>query len=186
MRRLLCATAMLVLVMPVQAGRSVSQAPPAAAAPVIVFTTAKGVIEVEMFPGDAPKSVARVVELAKQGFYRGTRFHWVQPVVVQFGDQLSRDMSKKDQWGKGGSGPARSARPIGVAEISKRQFVRGIVGLAYQAWQDPASADCQLFIVKAANPALNGKYAAIGRVTKGMEVVDKIEVEDMIKDVTVR
>jgi len=186
MRRLLFAAAVLVLMIPVQAGWSAPQAPAAPAAPVVVFTTAKGVIEIEMFPADAPKSVARIVELAKQGFYRGTRFHWVQPAVVQFGDQTSRDMTKKDSWGKGGSGPGRNPRPIGVAEISKRQFVRGIVGFAYQAYQDPQAADCQLFIVKMTNPALNGKYAALGRVVKGMEVVDKIEVEDMIKDVSVR
>jgi peptidylprolyl isomerase len=95
-------------------------------------------------------------------------------------------MTKKSQWGKGGSGPRQSARPIGVAEISKRPFVRGIVGLAYQAYQTPDVADCQFFIVKMTNPELNGKYAAIGRVIKGMDVVDKLEVEDMIKDVTVR
>lgn len=79
-----------------------------------------------------------------------------------------------------------SVRPIGVAELSTRPFDRGIVGLAYQAGQKPEDADCQFFIMKAANPALNGKYAVVGRVIKGMDVVDKIEVDDMIKDVSVR
>lgn len=186
MRRLVYAAAALILVVPAQTVRSDSQAPSGSAAPVVVFMTTKGVIEIQMIPTAAPQSIARVVELAKQGFYRGTRFHWVQPSVAQVGDQLSRDMTKRDQWGKGGSGPRQSARPIGVAELSKRQFDRGVVGLAYQAGQKPEDADCQLFIMKAPNPTLNGKYAVVGRVIKGMDVVDKIEVDDMIKDVSVR
>ena len=84
------------------------------------------------------------------------------------------------------SGPRQSARPIGVSEVNKRQFVRGVVGVAHQPWEDPEAGDCQLFIVKVANPALNGKYVAIGRVVKGMDVVDKLEAEDVIKDVSVR
>jgi len=186
MRRFLLAAAAIAVLSPIPTAGL--QAPPAtgARAPVVVFTTAKGIVEIETFPTDAPKSVARVVELAQKGFYRGTRFHWVQPAVAQVGDQLSRDMTKRDDWGRGGSGPLRSLRPIGVAEISKRSFDRGIVGLAYLSNQKAEDADCQIFIMKVRNPALNGKYAAIGRVITGMTVVDKIEVADMIKDVTVR
>jgi cyclophilin family peptidyl-prolyl cis-trans isomerase len=163
---------------------SAGQAKPAA--PVVVLTTVKGVIEIETFPAEAPKSVARFVELAKSGFYRGNRFHWVQPGVAQVGDQLTRDMTKRDMWGTGGSGPRQSPRPIGVAEIGKRRFERGIVGLAYRAGQKPELADSQIFILTAPNPALNGKYAILGRVIVGMTVVDKIAIADMIKDVTVR
>jgi cyclophilin family peptidyl-prolyl cis-trans isomerase len=128
----------------------------------------------------------RVVELAKKGFYRGTRFFWVLPSLVQFGDQLTRDMTKKGDWGKGGSGLHQANRPIGVAEYNKRKFDRGTVGIAYQNGYKPETADCQMFILKVPNPAMTGKYAAIGRVIKGMEVVDKLEAEDMIKDVSVR
>ena len=185
MRRLSLAAAVVVLFtlthVPL-AGQSKS-APPG---PVVVLTTVKGVIEIETFPSEAPKSVARFVDLAKHGLYRGTRFHWVQPGVAQVGDPQSRDMTKRNDWGRGGSGPLFRTVPVGVAEIGKRQFDRGIVGLAYQTGQKPENADCQFFILKIANPALNGKYAAIGRVTKGMAVVDKIAIEDMIKDVTVR
>jgi cyclophilin family peptidyl-prolyl cis-trans isomerase len=73
-----------------------------------------------------------------------------------------------------------------VAEIGKRPFDRGIVGYAYRGGQKPTDADSQIFILRIANPALNGKYAAVGRVTKGMAVVDKIQIEDMIKDVVVK
>ena len=163
-----------------------AQTPAPTTAPVIVLTTSKGVIEIETFPTEAPKSVARVVELAKGGFYRGTRVHWVQPGIVQLGDQLSRDMTKRDKWGTGGSGLKQAVRPIGVTEFTKRRFETGIVGLAYRTGDKPQQADCQIFILKAPNPALNGKYAAIGRVTKGMDVVNKIELVDLIKDVAVR
>jgi cyclophilin family peptidyl-prolyl cis-trans isomerase len=153
---------------------------------VVVLTTVKGVIEIETWPSEAPKSVARFVELAKSGFYRGTRFHWVAPGVVQMGDQLSRDMTKRDQWGTGGSGIRQAPRPIGVAEISKRRFERGIVGYAYRSNQKPELADSQIFILTAPNPQLNGKYAILGRVVKGLDVAEKIVVTDMIKDVSVR
>ena len=156
------------------------------AGPVVVLTTVKGVIEIETLPAEAPKSVARFVELAKSGFYRGNRFHWVTAGVVQVGDQLSRDMTKRDLWGTGGSGIKQSPRPIGVAELSKRRFERGIVGYAYRSGHKPELADSQIFILTAPNPQLNGKYAVLGRVVKGMDVVDKIAMADMIKDVSVR
>ena len=159
---------------------------PTPAGPVVVFTTVKGVIEIETFPADAPKSVERFLDLAKRGFYRGCRFHWVQPAVVQVGDQLTRDMTKRESWGTGGSGPGQSARPIGVFEAGKRPIQRGTVGLAYRNGWKPETADSQIFIMKVANPELNGKYAVLGRVIRGMEVVDKIQRDDMIKEVAVK
>lgn len=177
---------MLIVAAALQTEPLSSQTQSSSAAPVIVLTTVKGVIEIEMFPADAPKSVERIVDLARRGFYRGNRFHWVQPGVAQVGDQLSRDMTKRETWGTGGSGMRQNPRPIGVAEFNKHKFDRGIVGYAYRNGYKAETADSQIFILKIANPALNGKYAAIGRVIKGMNVVDKIELEDMIKDVTVR
>jgi peptidylprolyl isomerase len=156
--------------------------PPAAAAqkapagPVLVFETARGAFEIETYPDEAPKSVAQVVELVRHGFYRGLRFHWVQPGVIQIGDPTSRDMSRMDSWGNAGSG-----RSVGVAEISKRKFEKGTVGFAYREGQKPTAADSQIFILRAPNPALNGKYAMIGHVTSGMNVVEKIEKPDMVK-----
>jgi len=156
------------------------------AAPIVVIETSKGVIEIETFPNEAPKSVAHFVDLAKKGFYRGQRFHWVVPGLVQAGDPLSRDLTKQKEWGTGGSGPRLSNKPIGVAELSKRKFDRGIVGLAYRPTYKPESADSMFFILTGPNPAINGKYAALGKVIKGQNVVDKIEVLDVIKNVTVR
>jgi cyclophilin family peptidyl-prolyl cis-trans isomerase len=150
-------------------------APPSPAGPVIVLETVKGTIEIELYEKDAPKSVAHILDLVRRNFYRGLRFHWVQAGIIQVGDPASRDMTKQDSWGKGGSG-----QPIGVAEISKRPWVRGTVGLAY-LFNDPKQADSQFFINRAANPGLAGKYTMIGQVIKGMDVVDKIERADVLK-----
>jgi peptidylprolyl isomerase len=147
----------------------------APAGPVIVVETQKGNFEIETFPSEAPKSVEHVLQLVRSGFYRGQRMHWVTNGTVQFGDPQSKDMTKKDQWGTGGSG-----RAVGVFEKSQRKFERGTVGLAYRTDFDPRTADSQLFIAKGPNPLINGKYAVIGRVTSGIEIVDKMEVPDRI------
>lgn len=156
------------------------------AAPVVVLETVKGVIEIETFPDEAPKSVAHFVDLAKRGFYRGQRFHWVVPGLVQAGDPHSRDLTKQKEWGSGGSGPRLTNKPIGVAELSKRRFDRGMVGLAYRPTYKPETADSMFFILTGPNPNVNGKYAMLGKVIKGMEVVDKLKVLDVIKNVSVR
>jgi peptidylprolyl isomerase len=151
------------------------------AGPVIVIETVKGTVEIETYPSEAPKSVAHVLELVRGNFYRGQRFHWVTNGTVQFGDPQTKDMTKKDLWGTGSSG-----RPVGVAETSKRKFDRGIVGLAYRTDFNPRTADSQIFISKGPNPLINGKYAVIGHVTSGMEVVDKIAVPDVIRNAYVK
>jgi len=152
----------------------------------VILDTTKGQIEIQTSPSDAPKSVERFVELAKRSFYREQRFHWVQSNLVQVGDPLTRDLTKMQDWGKGGSGPGFKLRPVGVAETSKTAFNRGVVALAYLTGSRPEAADSQFFIVKIPSPGLNGKYAVIGRVTKGMAAVDKIERLDTIKMVTVK
>ena len=157
-----------------------AQKPAAAAAPpVIVLETAKGAIEIELQPQDAPKSVDHILALVRKEFYRGLRFHWVTPGVVQVGDPQTRDLTLRRQWGKGGSGQA-----IGLTEFSKKSFQRGTVGMAYI--DDPKRADSQFFIAKGDSSNLNGKYTMIGHVIKGMEVVDKIEQDDVLKVVTVK
>jgi cyclophilin family peptidyl-prolyl cis-trans isomerase len=151
----------------------------AAPAPVAVFETAKGAFEVEFFPQDAPKSVAHLTGLIQKRFYRGQRVHRVTPSLVQFGDPATRDMTRRDYWGGGGSG-----RPIGVAEFSKRTHARGIVALAHSG--DAARADSQMFILKVATPAYDGKYTIVGRVVSGMGVVDKLAVTDVLKQVALK
>lgn len=148
----------------------------AAPAPAIVIETAKGTIEIETYPTDAPKSVAHVLELVRRGFYRGQRIQYVAANAVQFGDPYTKDMTKRDRWGSGGSG-----QPVGVAEKSKRKFDKGTVILYYTNGYPATLADSQMIILKQANPTIEGKYAPIGHVTAGLDVVNKLEVADVIK-----
>ena len=183
MRRVLLASLVLLglaLALPVPADMQTKPAPSPAVNPVLVFDTAKGSFEIELFATETPKSVEHIVALMKKGFYRGQHFHRVTASLTQWGDLQSRDMSRRDYWGTGNTGS-----PIGVFELSKkRSHVRGAVGLAHSG--NPAGADSQLYIMKAASPGLDGKHAIIGRVTVGMAVVDKIAVADMIKNTTLK
>jgi cyclophilin family peptidyl-prolyl cis-trans isomerase len=164
-------------------------APPAAAAkpspgagPIVVVETAqKGSFEFETYPNEAPKSVDHILALVKRNFYNGQRVHRVvKGQLVQFGDPLSRDMSKRDYWGTGGSG-----KPIGVSEVSaKRKHLVGSVALAHSG--DPRSADSQMYIMLMAQPKYDKDYTVIGRVISGMDVVQKLQETDIIRRVTVK
>ena len=157
--------------------------------PVVVFETSKGNFEVEFYPDDAPKSVEHILRLVRLNFYNGLRVHrFVAGFVVQFGDPQTRDMTKRDRWGGGGSG-----RAIGVAEISpKRTHKLGAVALASDS-RGPTSADSQIYIClngparyAPPNYELNGKYAVIGQVTSGMDVVQKLRELDVIRRAAVK
>jgi cyclophilin family peptidyl-prolyl cis-trans isomerase len=146
------------------------------AGPVIVLETAKGNIEFETYPEEAPKTVAQIVGLVKKNFYNGLRFHRVEIGIVQIGDPQTRNMLMKDYWGRAASG-----QPIGVAEVTKkRRHIRGAVAIAYPG-TDPRSADSQFFIDIKPHPEWDAKYAVFGKVIKGIEVVDKIQVADVVK-----
>jgi cyclophilin family peptidyl-prolyl cis-trans isomerase len=152
------------------------------AGPVIVLETAKGTIEFETYPEEAPKTVQQIVGLVKRGFYNGQRFHRAElNFLIQIGDPRSRDMTWQEHWGRAASG-----KPIGVAEITKkRTHVRGAVAMAYPG-SDARTADSQFYILLKAKPELNGKYTVFGRVIKGMEVVDRIRRTDMLKKAYVK
>lgn len=151
------------------------------AGPVIVLETAKGVIEFETYPEDAPRTVERIVELVKRGFYNGLRFHRAEPALIQIGDPSSRDMSRQEWWGRMGSGKA-----IGVSEVrKKRRHVAGAVAMAY-AGTDPKFADSQFYVVLRPRPEWDGKYVVFGRVIKGMDVATRIQKADVLKRASVK
>jgi cyclophilin family peptidyl-prolyl cis-trans isomerase len=151
------------------------------AGPVIVFETAKGTIEIETYPEEAPKTVEQIVALVKKSFYNGLRFHRAEAGIVQIGDPQTRNMLMKDYWGRAASG-----KPIGVAEITKkRRHIRGAVAMAYPG-TDPRSADSQFFIDIKPHPEWDAKYTVFGKVIKGIEVVDKIQVADVVKKAYVK
>jgi peptidyl-prolyl cis-trans isomerase B (cyclophilin B) len=159
-----------------------SSAAKAGPPPVIVLDTAKGTIEIETFPEDAPKTVQHIVALVKKNFYNGMRFHRAEEnFLVQVGDPQSRDMSREAWWG-GGPG---SGNPIGVSEITKkRRHVPGTVAMAHVG--DPKLADSQFYIIIQPRPGLDGKYTIFGRVITGLDVVRKLERADILKRASVK
>jgi peptidylprolyl isomerase len=119
-----------------------------------------GRVTIKLRPDLAPGHVARIKELAREGFYDGLLFHRViDGFMAQTGDPQGN--------GTGGSGKKLKA------EFTREPFKRGTVGMARA--QSPDSGDSQFFIMFDDGSFLNGKYTVWGQVTGGMEHVDKIK-----------
>src|SRR5581483_7678886 len=119
-----------------------------------------GRVVIELKPELAPNHVARIKELARQGFYDGIAFHRViDGFMAQTGDPR-------------GDGTGGSGRKL-KAEFNKAKHVRGTASMARA--QSPDSADSQFFICFAPAPFLDGKYTVWGQVVSGMEFVDAIK-----------
>jgi cyclophilin family peptidyl-prolyl cis-trans isomerase len=151
------------------------------AGPLIVVETVKGSFTFETYPNEAPKSVEHILALVKRNFYNGMRIHRQIPgFIAQFGDPLSRDLSKQESWGTGGS-----FNIVGVGESNpKRTHVTGAVAMAYPG-KDARQADSQMYIMLAPRHSLDGDYTVIGQVIAGMDVVQKLVKGDIIRRVSV-
>ena len=125
----------------------------------LIIETSKGNVVVEMRPDLAPNHVARIKELARQGFYDGVPFHRViEGFMAQTGDPTGT--------GDGGSGQKLAA------EFNAEPHSRGAVSMARA--QSPDSADSQFFICFDDATFLDRKYTVWGHVIEGMENVDQI------------
>lgn len=126
-----------------------------------------GDIAIEFFPDAAPKTVENFKKLAKSGFYDGLVFHRIVPgFVIQGGDPNTKTTANRSKWGTGGPGW------MVKAEFNKNKHLRGTLSMARA--QDPNSAGSQFFIVLKDASFLDGQYTVFGRVTAGMDAVDKI------------
>jgi cyclophilin family peptidyl-prolyl cis-trans isomerase len=125
--------------------------------------TSEGPIELELYPDDAPKTVENFVKLAQDGFYEGVIFHRVIPdFMIQGGDPT----------GTGMGGPGYEFED----EFNEHRVVRGALAMANAG---PNTNGSQFFIVTAAaTPWLDGKHTVFGKVTSGMDVVDRISEVD--------
>src|SRR5438477_9538365 len=125
--------------------------------------TNHGAIAIELFDDDAPKTVQNFVSLAQDGFYDGVIFHRVIPnFMIQGGDPT----------GTGSGGPGYTFED----EANDRRVVRGALAMANAG---PNTNGSQFFIVTAdACPWLDGKHTVFGRVTSGMDVVERISKLD--------
>jgi peptidyl-prolyl cis-trans isomerase B (cyclophilin B) len=122
--------------------------------------TNHGAIAIELYDEDAPKTVENFLKLARDGFYNGVVFHRIIPdFMIQGGDPT----------GTGTGGPGYSFED----EFNDHKVERGALAMANAG---PNTNGSQFFIVTtAAAPWLDGKHTVFGRVTEGMDAVDKIE-----------
>lgn len=136
--------------------------------PSAVLETNLGDITLELFSELAPQTVKNFVTLAKEGFYDGTKFHRViKGFMIQGGDPLSKDDSKKALWGTGGPGY------FFADEIHADN--RNNTGTIAMANAGPNTNGSQFFINAANNNFLDDKHTVFGKITAGMDVVRRIE-----------
>ncbi|MBN9046381.1 MAG: peptidylprolyl isomerase [Rhizobiales bacterium] len=139
---------------------------------MLVLKLKDGNVDIQLRPDLAPKHVAQIEKLVRDGAYNGVAFHRVIPgFMAQTGDVQYGNMDKGYDPSRVGTGGSKY--PNIPAEFSKEPFVRGTVGMARS--QDPNSANSQFFIMFADGPFLNGQYTVVGKVVSGMNVVDKIK-----------
>jgi cyclophilin family peptidyl-prolyl cis-trans isomerase len=133
-----------------------------------VVTTDLGAIRFEFAPDKAPKHVEQFIRLAREGYYDGSAFHRVVlNGIIQGGDPLLKNpKTPKNLWGTGGLNMLPS-------EISDLKHERGVVSTA--RIPNKANSDgSQFFICVVPQPSLDGQFSTFGRVTEGMDVVEKI------------
>lgn len=128
-------------------------------------------IRIELYPDIAPITVENFVKLIDSGFYKDVKFHrCIRDFMVQGGDPTGT--------GSGGPGWRIKGEFASNGVKNDLKHTRGVVSMART--MDPNSAGSQFFIMVADAPHLDGEYAAFGKVTEGMEFVDKI-VDDFEK-----
>lgn len=128
----------------------------------LTFDTSCGTFVVTLDLDSAPKTAASLVALARAGFYDDTVFHRIVPgFVIQGGDPT--------QSGTGGPGYSTVDRPAADAAYTK-----GVVAMAKTAAEPPGTAGSQFFVVTGGDAGLPPEYAIVGKVTDGLDVVDRI------------
>ena len=136
------------------------------ACPIATIEMANGdVMRLELYPDIAPNTVANFIELANAGFYDGLIFHRViSRFMIQGGDPQGTGM--------GGHGYSIKGEFAANGFENNLSHERGVISMARAG--DPNSAGSQFFIMHADYPALDGQYAAFGRVIEGIEAVDHV------------
>ena len=151
-----------------------------------------GTIKMELYPEQAPETVANFITLANRGFYNGLTFHRVvKDFMIQGGDKEGTGQGSAtlaDLKDDGDSSTDYSIKGEFVANgvNNTLKFDEGVIGMARNDYTQYSSSlkeesynsgSSQFFIMTKANTSLNGYYTAFGKVTEGMDVVHKIEVK---------
>ena len=133
--------------------------------PIVTIQTTQGTLKVELYPEVAPNTVNNFIYLVKRGFYDGTIFHRVIPgFMIQGGDP--------EGTGMGGPGYGIQGEFAMNGFQNGLRHTTGVISMARS--QRPNSAGSQFFIMHEDSPHLDGEYAAFGKVTEGMDVVNRI------------
>lgn len=129
-------------------------------------------------PKTSPKTVDHILALVKRGFYNRQRVHRVEPWVTQWGAPASKTKPMTDEEVLGGG----SGKDVEF-EMCDVDFHRGVVGIASTGLQ--VGGDSQIFILKKDTFRLYRSYAVLGKVTAGMDVVDRIKKGERIRSMRV-
>ncbi len=134
--------------------------------PIVTIEMDSGkIIKVELYPKVAPNTVNNFISLVKKGFYDGTIFHRIIPgFMIQGGDP--------DGTGMGGPDYSIAGEFTQNGFENNLKHTAGVLSMARA--QNPDSAGSQFFLMVADAPHLDGAYAAFGKVTEGMDVVNEI------------
>ncbi|MBU1974455.1 MAG: peptidylprolyl isomerase [Nanoarchaeota archaeon] len=131
-----------------------------------VFETSMGEFEIELFTEEMPITTENFIKLAKEGFYDGTKFHRViAGFMIQGGDPLSKEESKKSMWGTGDPGYKIKD------EFGEVGNVKGTIAMANAG---PNTGGSQFFINVVNNNFLDDKHPVFGKVVSGMNIVENI------------
>lgn len=140
------------------------------AIPQVKMVTKYGIITMELFEDETPNTVANFVNLIEKGYYDGLKFHRVVPdFVIQGGDPT----------GTGSGGPGYRIKC--ECDKNTHKHTRGVLSMAH-AGRDTGGS--QFFITHRATPHLDGKHTVFGQVISGVEIVDKIQPDDVMEKVT--
>ena len=146
------------------------------------FDTNKGTIVAELFDKEAPGTVANFEKLANSEFYDGVKFHRVIPdFVVQGGDPLSKELSPGDpRIGTGGPGYKIKCETAG----NPRTHEVGALSMAH-AGKDTGGSQFFIVLSDANCRHLNGVHTVFGKVVEGLDVMKKVQMNDVINSVRV-
>jgi cyclophilin family peptidyl-prolyl cis-trans isomerase len=141
---------------------------------IAVVETSMGTFEFELYRADAPKTVENFVKLAEKKYFDGMRFHRIaKGFVIQSGDPLSKDPAKASAWGTGGEsiyGKEFEDELDRNTPSVKAGYKRGVVAMANRG----PNTNTSQFFVCLQDVGLPHNYTIFGRVSSGLEVVDKI------------
>ena len=143
-----------------------------------VIETERGTMKAELFDTETPLTVANFEKLANEAYYDGTRFHRViSDFMIQGGDPLSKDPDNP-RVGTGGPGYTIKCE----THLNTHKHVAGALSMAHAGKNTGGS---QFFICHSPQGHLDGKHTVFGQVTEGLDIVNMIRKNDLIKSIRV-